>query len=112
LTGSILFFSDNNAFYNGNKREQEPLYVLQGHVVRAFDRGTWASLSDGHDCGGQSHVNGEQKDDKRSDLLYALSVGMPVSKASSIKVAYVHTNTRTEVGSDSDNILVAYAQKF
>lgn len=112
LTGSVFFFTDNNAFFNGNRREQAPLFVLQGHVVRTFDRGIWASLSAGYDWGGQSRVNGEQKDDRRSDFLYALSVGMPVSKTSGIKASYVRASTRAEVGSDSDNIAVAYTRKF
>ena len=51
LTGSVFFFTDNNEFFNGNRRKQDPLYVLQGHIVRTFDRGIWASLSAGHDWG-------------------------------------------------------------
>lgn len=112
LTGSVFFFTDNNEFFNGNRRKQDPLYVLQGHIVRTFDRGIWASLSTGYDWGGQSRLNGEEKDDERSDFLYALSIGMPVSKTSSIKFAFVRARTRVGVGSDSDNIVVAYSRKF
>lgn len=112
LTGSVLFYSDNNEFIEQYRREQDPLYVLQGHIIRTFDRGIWASLSAGYDWGGQSRLNGEVKDDKRRDFLYALSIGMPVSKMSSIKVAYVRASTREEVGSDMDNFAVAYNRKF
>lgn len=112
LTGSVLFFTDNNEFLNGNRREQDPLYVVQGHVVRTFRRGLWASVSAGYDWGGQSRVNGEEKDDRRSDFLYALSAGMPMSRTSSIKVAYARGRTRDETGSDTDNIAVAYSWKF
>ena len=112
LTGSVLFFTDNNEFWNGNKREQDPLYVLQGHVIRTFRRGIWASVSGGYDWGGQSTVNGEEKDDRRSEYLYALSAGMPISKNSSIKIAYARGRTREEVGSDTDNIAVAYSRRF
>ena len=112
LTGSVLFFTDNNAFFNGNRREQEPLHVVQGHVVRTFARGIWGSVSAGYDWGGQSRVNGEEKDDRRSDFLYALSVGMPVSKTAAIKASYVRASARAEVGSDSDNIVIAYTRMF
>ena len=108
----MLFFTDNNEFWNGNKREQDPLYVLQGHVIRTFQRGIWASLSAGYDWGGQSRVNGEDKEDRRGDFLYALSAGMPISKTSSVKVAYARGRTREEVGSDTDNIAVAYSKKL
>lgn len=112
LTGSVLFFTDNDEFWNGNRREQDPLYVLQGHVVRTFKRGIWASVSAGYDRGGQSRVNGEEKDDRRQDILYALSAGMPLSGTSSVKIAYVNGRTREEVGSDSDNIIVGYSWMF
>lgn len=112
LTGSVLFFTDNDEFLNGNTRAQDPLYILQGHVVRTFQRGIWASLSAGYDWGGQSRINGEKKDDRRQDVLYALSAGMPLSRTSSVKIAYVNSRTREEVGSNSDNIAIAYSWIF
>lgn len=84
LLVSLLWLSFSTI---SHAQELEPLYLLQGHVIRTFDRGVWASLSAGYDWGGQSSVNGEKEDDKRSDFLYAMSVGMPVSKTSSIKAA-------------------------
>ena len=112
LTGSVLFFTDNNAFLNGSRREQDPLYVVQGHVVRTFQHGIWASLSAGYDRGGRSRIDGEIKDDTRSDFLYAISAGMPVTASSSIKAAWARGRTREEVGSDTDNIAVAWSWKF
>ena len=112
MSGSILFFTDNNEFFNGKRRKQDSLYVLQGHIIRTFERGIWASLSAGYDWGGQSSLNGEKKDDERSDFLYALSAGMSVSKTSSIKFAFVRSRTRVEVGSDSDNLVIAYSRMF
>ena len=112
LTGSAFFYTDNNAFFNGSEREQDPLYVVQGHVVRTFQRGIWASLSAGYDRGGRSRIDGKIKDDMRSDFLYAISAGMPVTPSSAVKIAYARGRTREEAGSDSDNIAVAWSWKF
>lgn len=112
LTGSVFFFTDNDDFFGGNKREQEPIFLVQGHVVRTFSHGIWGSLSAGYDWGGESRVNGEEKDDRRSDLLYALSAGMPVSTTSAVKVALVRGRTRQEVGSDTTGLAVVYTKKF
>ena len=84
------------------------MFVAQAHVVRTFRHGIWGSVSAGYDRGGQSSVNGEKKDDRRNDFLYAISAGMPVSRTSSIKIAYARGRTREEVGSDTDNIILAY----
>lgn len=51
LTGSIFFHSDNDDFFGGNTREQEPLYAIQAHVTRVFKPGLWASLSAGYGRG-------------------------------------------------------------
>lgn len=112
LTGSVFFFSDNDEFFNGSKREQDPLYALQAHIVRNFSRGIWGSLSAGTVREGQSSINGEEKDDEKEDSLYAVSAGMAVSPTSSIKIAYAKGRTHKEVGSDADNIGVAYIRAF
>ncbi len=112
LTGSVSFYTANIDYWNGNKLEQDPLFILQSHIVRTFSRGIWASVSGGYGWGGQSTVNGTEKNDQKEDLLYALSVGMPVSRKSSIKVIYANGRTREDVGSDTDNIAVAYLYRF
>ncbi len=112
LTGSAFFYTDNDEFWNGNKREQDPLYLVQGHVIHTFSNRMWLSASAGYDWGGKSTINGITKDDKRQDFLYAISAGAPVSRKSSIKLAYVNGRTREEVGSDTDNLVLAYSTLF
>ena len=112
LTGSAFFYTDNNEFWNGNKREQDPLFALQTHIIRSFRHGIWASISAGAVRAGQSTINGEKKDDQKEDFLYALSAGLPVSRTSSIKIAYARGRTHKDVGSDADNIAVGYIRAF
>ena len=112
LTGSAFFYTDNDEFWNGNTREQEPLYLVQGHVIHTFNNRLWLSASAGYDWGGKSTINGASKDDKREDFLYALSAGKPLSKTSSIKLAYVNGRTREEVGSNTDNLILAISSLF
>lgn len=80
LTGTVNFYTDNNDFFKGKRREQVPLYVLQTHLIYTFKNRLWASLSAGYDWGGQSRVNGIDKDDYRQDLLYAFSTGFSFSQ--------------------------------
>jgi hypothetical protein len=112
LTGSVYFFTDNNDFFNGGKREQEPLYFMQAHVVRMFGPGLWASLSAGYGKGGRSTVNGVQKHDENSNVLSALSAGFPISRTQGIKVAYIRARTRTNTGSDTDNFALGWSMAY
>jgi hypothetical protein len=112
LTGSTFLYTDNDEFLIDGTFEQEPLFVLQTHVIRSFRHGIWASISAGAVRAGRSTVNGQKKDDRKEDFLYAASAGFPVSRTSSIKLAYARGRTHRNVGSDADNLAVAYIHAF
>lgn len=112
LSGSALIYTDNDDFLIGNRLEQDPLLTAQAHIVHTFRPGLWASISAGYDHGGQSTINGEEKDDKRADFLSALSVGLPISPTTGIKFAYILGRTREDIGSDTDNIFLAVTRMF
>ena len=83
LTG--CFFSDNNDFFNGNKREQKPLYALQSHVVRTFPDGWWASVGLAYGWSGESKINGEDKNDRRGDAIAQGDQQQPGSREQQIE---------------------------
>ena len=112
LTGTINFFTDNNDFWGGNKREQDPLSALQAHVVHTFKNSIWGSVSAGYDWGGETTVNGIKKDDKRENLFFAIGTGFPVTRTSSIKFAYVGGRTQKDIGNDNDYFILGFSTRF
>ena len=112
LTGSVLLFSDNDDFFGDKKREQDPLYAIQTHLVYTSPQRWWISVGAAYDWGGQSTINGDKKDDERRELLYGISAGLPVGLKSSVKLAYVGTRSDQEVGKDTDNIALAFSTRF
>jgi len=97
LTGSIFFFTDNDSFFNGNKREQDPFYALQAHIIRVFNPGVWGSLSAGYGQGAASKVNGVDKNDEREGFMSALSFGVPFSENQGLKFSYIWAKTQTDI---------------
>ncbi len=112
VTGSALIFTDNDEFFGGSQREQDPIYALQGHVIRVFRPGLWASASALYAKGGVSTVNSERKDDEHGDFLAALSFGFPVGRNQGIKIAYILSRTRKNTGADVNSLLVAWSRRF
>jgi len=112
LTGSGFFYTDNDEFYNGKTREQEPVYALQAHVIRIFKPGVWSSLSTGYGEGGRSTINGQSKDDENANVLWALSFGLPTAKNQGVKFAYVRARTQRDTGSDTDSLAVGWSIAF
>jgi len=112
LTGSVFLYTDNDDFFGNNKREQDPLYALQTHLVYSSPQRWWVSVGAAHDRGGESKINGENKDDERSDLLYGISVGLPIGSRSNVKLAYVANRTKEDVGKDADSVALGYSIWF
>ena len=105
-TGVVEISSDNNEFFNGNKLKQDPLYIIHGHLIYTFRPGVWAGASAGYDYGGRSTLNGTRKDDRKQNLLWALSFGAPITRQLGVKVAYVGTRTQENTGIESDTITI------
>ena len=112
ITGSTSFFTDNDDFWNGNRREQDPLHFLHGHMVYVIRPGLWAGGGVGYAAGGESTVNGTPKDDPKGILLAGATVGVPVSRAVGIKFTYLRARAQEDTGSDSDSLIVAASARW
>jgi len=112
LTGSIFLYTDNEDFVGDNKREQDPLYALQTHIVYTARQHWWVSVGAAHGWGGENKINGENKDDERRDLLYGLSGGLPIGSHASAKLAYVANRSSKAVGKDTDSVVLGYSFRF
>jgi len=100
-TGSVWFYTDNDAFFHGNTLGQQPLGTLQAHVTHDFGPRLWLTASTGFEFGGRTSINGEPNDDRREDLLWALTAGYTLSNRFALKVSYLDRRHFADVGVDS-----------
>jgi hypothetical protein len=112
LTQSTLIFTDNDDFFGGNELEQDPVFALQGHVVRTFENQVWIAAGAGYSVGGESEVDSEPKDDERASVLAGCSVGVPIGRGSGLKLAYLHNDARRSVGSDLDSFVLGWTIRW
>jgi len=109
LTGSVFLYQTNHEFLQTSVREQDPLYFMQAHAIRAFRKGWWSSFSAGFAYGGQSKINGLLKPDDARSRYFALSLGMPVGRRQSVKLTYLTADTNISVGQNTDTLLVGWS---
>ena len=113
LTGSTFIFEDNDDFFGGSTLQQEPLYAIQGHVIRVFDKpGYWAALSTGYGWKGESTIDGVRADDSQKLWLSSLAFGMPTGSNHGVKFAYLRNRTKTDKGADIDSLAIAWSYRF
>lgn len=112
LTGSLYLFTNNNDFYNGGTRKQDPIFAMQTHLIRRFKHGLWGSLSLGSGLLGESLVNQQPNRDKREDILGALSFGFPIVNRQALKLVYMRSQTLNEIGGDTDSFGIVWSASF
>ncbi len=105
-TGIARFYTDNTSFFGGNLRQQEPLYIVDGSVEYSFQSGIWVSAGAGINVGGQSTVNGIEKDDRRGSFGWAVRAGFPVTRSLSFRAGYLETDHWAKVGIASQTVSV------
>ncbi|MFK5924936.1 MAG: transporter [Verrucomicrobiota bacterium] len=103
LTTSAWIYTSNDDFWNGNRFEQAPFYTLQAHLAYTFRPGLWVGTGVGYGIGGESTVNGDDKNDRKGNLAGLLSVGMPLSRKVGIKFSYLGFRTQKKVGADTNS---------
>ena len=112
LTGSIFLFTNNNNFFGGSTRKQDPIFALQTHLIKRFGPKIWTSLSLSYGLGGESTVNNISSADYRTNLLSAASVGYSLTRLQGLKLVYLKSDTLKDIGSNTDSIIVSWSYLF
>jgi hypothetical protein len=101
LAAGVTWFSRNDDFFNGNVREQDPLYSAQVHATRQLGRDVWGALSATYYNGGRTTLNGAERDDRLEGSRLALTFSLPVDRRNSIKLS-ASSGLYARTGSDFD----------
>jgi hypothetical protein len=106
LTASTWIFTDNDDFFGGLKREQKPFYTIQGHAQYHIDPKLWISSGVAFGIGQESTINGDHKDDRRENIVFATSVGYAITRNIGLTVGYLGTRALADTGLDFDSVIV------
>ena len=111
LATAATIFGDNDDFYGGQRREQDPLYSLQGHLVYSFRSGIWAAVTGTYFTGGRTTVDGVRKNDLEQSSRVGATLALPVDRHHSIKL-YASTGLSIRTGTDFDAIGAAWQYRW
>jgi hypothetical protein len=108
---AAMFFTDNDDFYGGNTRSQDPLYSLQGHVIYGFRSGVWMSLDGTYFAGGRSDINDVLRNDLQQNWRAGLTLAIPVDRLNSIKLS-ASSGVSARTGNNYDAFGVAWQYRW
>ncbi len=111
VAAAATLYTDNNDFFGGNTRSQDPLYSFQGHAIYSFRSGIWASLDVTYFTGGRTTINGTRNDDLQENWRVGGTLAFPVSARNSIKL-YASSGVSSRTGNDYDLIGIAWQYRW
>ena len=103
----VWLYTENNDFYGGNKRTQDPLGTVQFHVSYTVRPSLWIAADATFYSGGRSYVEDLAKQDFQSNSRVGLTASYPVARGHSLKLSFA-TGATTRTGQDFNTVGLAY----
>ncbi|MHA6205962.1 transporter [Dyella soli] len=110
-SAGVIFFTDNDNFFHGNRRSQDPVALVQFHSGYTFRPGLWIAGDVGYANGGRTSVNGVANHDRQSNMRYGLTFSAPIAVGWSAKLAFSN-GLVTRVGGDYRAITFALQHRW
>lgn len=111
LAAGVTFYTDNDNFFGGHTREQDPIYSLQGHMIYDFGHSVWGAVDGTYYTGGRTTLDGVEGNDLQESSRVGLTLALPVTRHNSIKL-YASTGVSTRTGSDFDAVGIAWQYRW
>jgi hypothetical protein len=101
LEGALAatLYTDNDDFFGGRTREQDPIYSAQWHVLYTYPSGRWVGLNATYYTGGRSTTDGVEGDDLQRNWRAGATLALPINRRNSLKL-YASDGVSTRTGDD------------
>ena len=83
---AVTFYTDNNDFFGGKQRSQDPLYSVRAHAIYNFPSGLWGSFDVLYFAGGRTTVNGVLDYNLQQNWRVGGTLAIPIDLRNSIKL--------------------------
>ena len=110
-TAAVTLFTDNDDFYQGKSRSQDPLYSFQAHVIYSFRSGVWGALDAIYFTGGRTTVDDELRNDLQQNWRVGATLAFPVNVRNSVKL-YGSSGVSARTGNSFDLLGIAWQYRW
>jgi hypothetical protein len=103
----VWLFTDNNDFFGGQVKKQDPLAAYQVHVVYTVRPRLWAAFDFTYYAGGSTTVNGVQNNDRQDNTRGGVTLSVPLTLHQSLKLTWAR-GVSTRIGTSFDTLGAAW----
>lgn len=108
---SATFYTTNDDFFGGQRREQDPVLATQLHLIYLLRTGAWIAFDANYYSGGRTTVNGVQQNDELGSSRLGLTFSYPWDRQHSIKL-YVSDGVSVRFGEDFTIVGLAWQYRW
>jgi hypothetical protein len=108
---AVTFYTDNNDFFGGKQRSQDPLYSVQAHAIYNFPSGLWGSFDVLYFTGGRTTVNGVLDYNLQQNWRVGATLAIPIDRRNSIKLN-VSSGVSARTGNNFDLAGIAWQYRW
>jgi hypothetical protein len=110
-TAAVTFYTDNDSFFGGVTRSQDPLYSVQGHVIYSFRSGVWGALDGTYFAGGRTTLDDALNNDLQQNWRVGATLAFPVNARNSVKL-YGSSGVSARTGNSYDLVGMAWQYRW
>jgi hypothetical protein len=107
LYEGIWFFQDNDNFYGGHRRAEDPILSTQVHVSYTFRPRLWVAADATYYTGGAVTLDGTPSSGPQSNVRVGITASVPLARKQSLKLSYSN-GAVTRVGGNFRSIGIAW----
>jgi len=85
---SVTFYTDNDAPFRAERRSQDALFRVEGHLTHNFNRAFWGSIDLTANSGGKTTTDGKDDNNTKTWMGAGITAGMNFSPAFGFSATY------------------------
>jgi hypothetical protein len=109
---AVVFFSDNTDYLVDSTLKQKPIGIVRANLIYNLRRpGTWLGLSALYLKGGETTVDGQDREDLQANSRVGLALSWPFLRSHNL-LFKISSGVTTRIGADFDNYQLVYTYRF
>jgi hypothetical protein len=108
---SATFFTVNDDFFVGRRREQAPIVSAQANFIYSFRNGTWVSFDGTYYAGGRTTLDGVRGADLQQNGRLGATLALPIDARNSVKL-YASSGVYARTGNNFDALGIAWQHRW
>jgi outer membrane putative beta-barrel porin/alpha-amylase len=108
---AATFFTTNDDFFTGRRREQDPIVSVQANFIYGFANGAWVSFDGTYYAGGRSTLDGVRGADLQQNGRLGATLALPIDPRNSIKL-YASTGVYARTSNNFDALGIAWQHRW